>query len=98
MRAIRLHNQQFQLDHNYPLPSIEKDEVWSKFGWQQSVALILNWRVAIMISMVCPVTNLWEKLPRVLNKGRVVADINIGCCNVATAKMVGFITAASDPS
>ena len=30
MREIRLHNQQFQLERNYPMPSVDKDEVLVK--------------------------------------------------------------------
>ena len=76
MRAIRLHNQQFQLDHNYPLPSIDKDEVLVKVRLAAICGTDLELARGYYDFDGVPGHEFGEKLPRVLNKGRGWSQIS----------------------
>ena len=80
MRAIRLHNQQFQLDHNYPLPSIDKDEVLVKVRLAAICGTDLELARGYYDFDGVPGHEFVGEIASGPEQGqRVVADINIGC-------------------
>ena len=80
MRAIRLHNQQFQLDHDYPMPSIGKDEVLVKVLLAAICGTDLELAQGYYDFDGVPGHEFVGEIASGPEKGlRVVADINIGC-------------------
>jgi threonine dehydrogenase-like Zn-dependent dehydrogenase len=80
MRAIRLHNQQFQLDHNYPMPSVDKDEVLVKVRLAAICGTDLELARGYYEFDGVPGHEFVGEIASGPEQGqRVVADINIGC-------------------